>query len=76
MLMNPITLRNNLSVIIGKSVKDLWSVDSGYEPVTPARNPDFGDLSSSVAMKLSRELSKAPKEIAGILADRIFDELP
>lgn len=74
--MDPITLRNSLSRILGESVKDLWSVDSEHIPVTPARNPDFGDLSSSVAMKLSRELSKPPKEIAGILADRISDMLP
>jgi arginyl-tRNA synthetase len=75
-LMDPITLRNSLSRILGKSVKDLWSVDSEHIPVTPVGNPDFGDLSSSVAMKLSRELSKAPKEIADILADRISDVLP
>ncbi len=75
-LMDPITLRNNLSRILGESVKDLWSIDSEHIAVTPARNPDFGDLSSSVAMKLSRELSKPPKEIACILVDSISDVLP
>ncbi|MDH5589965.1 MAG: arginine--tRNA ligase, partial [Gemmatimonadota bacterium] len=35
------------------------------------RDPSHGDLATNVAMALSRELKKSPREIAQTLADRL-----
>ena len=49
-----------------EAVKAVWDIvpEEGLYVVETPQNPDFGDYSTNVAMKLSRTLRRNPMEIA------------
>ncbi len=62
---------NHLKQLIYNSVKSIFNIEVEVELTRP--DEKFGDFSTNVAMKLSKELGKNPKEIAetlvGILSE-------
>jgi arginyl-tRNA synthetase len=61
--------------IISRGVKKLLPEFGGEIEVEIPQNPNHGDLSSNIAMQLSKELKKAPRQIAtDILAGLVYDK--
>ena len=63
---------------VHKAVKAVWDVEAeeGLYVVETPQNPDFGDYSTNVAMKLSRTLRRNPMDIAAPLAEKLAELLP
>ncbi|MBR0207842.1 MAG: arginine--tRNA ligase [Oscillospiraceae bacterium] len=62
---------------VREAVKAVWEIEpeEGLYVVETPQNPDFGDYSTNVAMKLSRALRRNPMEIAAPLADKLAELL-
>ena len=63
---------------VHEAVKAVWDVEveEGLYVVETPQNPDFGDYSTNVAMKLSRTLRRNPMDIAAPLAEKLAELLP
>ncbi len=63
---------------VREAVKAVWDIEpeEGLYVVETPQNPDFGDYSTNVAMKLSRTLRRNPMEIAAPIADKLGELLP
>ena len=63
---------------VREAVKAVWEIEpeEGLYVVETPQNPDFGDYSTNVAMKLSRTLRKNPMEIAAPIAEKLAEILP
>ena len=63
---------------VHEAVKAVWDVEAeeGLYVVETPQNPDFGDYSTNVAMKLSRTLRRNPMDIAAPLAEKLAELLP
>ncbi|MBR2582614.1 MAG: arginine--tRNA ligase [Oscillospiraceae bacterium] len=63
---------------VHEAVKVVWDVEAeeGLYVVETPQNPDFGDYSTNVAMKLSRTLRRNPMDIAAPLAEKLAELLP
>ena len=61
-----------------EAVKAVWDIEpeEGLYVVETPQNPDFGDYSTNVAMKLSRTLRRNPMEIAAPIAEKLAEILP
>ena len=61
-----------------EAVKAVWDIvpEEGLYVVETPQNPDFGDYSTNVAMKLSRTLRRNPMEIAAPIAEKLAELLP
>ena len=61
-----------------EAVKVVYGIDTeeGLFVVETPQNPDFGDYSTNVAMKLSRTLRRNPMDIAQPLCDKLMELLP
>ena len=63
---------------VREAVKAVWDLEpeEGLYVVETPQNPDFGDYSTNVAMKLSRALRRNPMEIAAPIAEKLTEILP
>ncbi|MBR0040614.1 MAG: arginine--tRNA ligase [Oscillospiraceae bacterium] len=63
---------------VREAVRDVWEIEpeEGLYVVETPQNPDFGDYSTNVAMKLARALRRSPMDIAAPLADKLAEILP
>ncbi len=55
---------------IQAAVRAAFSLDTEIELSVP-ENPEFGDFSTNVAMKLARELKMQPRTVAQIIVDKL-----
>jgi len=53
-----------------------WSLDEGSIVVETPRDPSHGDLATTVALVLAKQVGKNPREIAGTLQERIGESPP
>ena len=53
-------------------VKDVFNLELDAEASRP--DPQFGDVASNVAMRLTKQLGKPPREIAEAVAERLSDD--
>ena len=62
---------------VREAVKAVWEIEpeEGLYVVETPQNPDFGDYSTNVAMKLARALRRSPMDIAAPLADKLAELL-
>ena len=62
---------------VREAVRAVWEIEpeEGLYVVETPQNPDFGDYSTNVAMKLSRTLRRNPMEIAAPLAEKLEELL-
>lgn len=58
-----------LSVLISNSLKDLYSIDRSIELSRPLG--EFGDYATNIAMQISKEVGKNPREIAEEIISKI-----
>ena len=68
-------LRLKLSESISQALRKLSFPKKDYS-LTPPKNSEFGDLSSNIALLLSRDLNRKPMDIAGIIANELNSTLP
>ena len=68
-------LRLKLTESISQALRKLSFPKKDYS-LTPPKNSEFGDLSSNIALLLSRDLNQKPMDIAGIIADELNTTLP
>ncbi len=63
---------------VREAVKAAWEIEpeEGLYVVETPQNPDFGDYSTNVAMKLSRTLRRNPMEIAAPIVKKLEEILP
>ena len=63
---------------VRKAVRAVWETEpeEGLYVVETPQNPDFGDYSTNVAMKLARALRRSPMDIAAPLAEKLAELLP
>ncbi len=63
---------------VREAVRSVWEVEpeEGLYVVETPQNPDFGDYSTNVAMKLARALRRSPMDIAAPLAQKLEEILP
>ncbi|MBQ3480979.1 MAG: arginine--tRNA ligase [Oscillospiraceae bacterium] len=61
-----------------EAVRAVWDIEAeeGLYVVETPQNPDFGDYSTNVAMKLSRTLRRSPMDIAAPIAEKLAALLP
>lgn len=64
-------METRIKGLISQTVKDLYGL--GADVVLDRPDESFGDYSTNVALKLSKELSKSPHEIADELATKLKD---
>lgn len=64
---------NDMPAAIAQVVKDLFDIDTDVELTRPEEQ--FGDYSTNVAMQLSKQVGKNPREIAETLAVKIRENL-
>jgi arginyl-tRNA synthetase len=62
-------MKNELEQKIAQTVKDLFSIDVEIELTRPEEQ--FGDYSTNIALQLSNQADKSPKEIAEELAGKL-----
>ena len=62
---------------VSEAVRAVWEIEpeEGLYVVETPQNPDFGDYSTNVAMKLARALRRSPMDIAAPLADKLAELL-
>lgn len=58
-----------IAVAIQQIIKDVFNV--GIEPELTRPDEQFGDYATNVALKLSKQVGKNPREIAETIADRL-----
>ena len=68
-------LRLKLTESISQALRKLSFPKKDYS-LAPPKNSEFGDLSSNIALLLSRDLNKQPIAIAKIIADELNSALP
>ena len=68
-------LRLKLTESISQALRKLSFPKKDYS-LAPPKNSEFGDLSSNIALLLSRDLNKQPIDIAKIIADELNRALP
>ena len=68
-------LRLKLTESISQALRTLSFPKKDYS-LAPPKNSEFGDLSSNIALLLSRDLNKQPIDIAKIIADELNRALP
>lgn len=63
---------------VREAVRAVWETEpeEGLYVVETPQNPDFGDYSTNVAMKLARALRRSPMDIAAPLAEKLSEILP
>ena len=63
---------------VREAVRAVWEIEpeEGLYVVETPQNPDFGDYSTNVAMKLARALRRSPMDIAAPLAEKLAEILP
>lgn len=63
---------------VREAVRAVWEIEpeEGLYVVETPQNPDFGDYSTNVAMKLARALRRSPMDIAAPLAEKLAENLP
>ncbi|HMS31694.1 MAG TPA: arginine--tRNA ligase [Candidatus Saccharibacteria bacterium] len=61
----------NLNLIISEIVNQLFSLDADVELTRP--DPQFGDFSTNIAMKLAGQIKKNPREIAEEIYNKLKD---
>ena len=63
---------------VREAVLAVWEIEpeEGLYVVETPQNPDFGDYSTNVAMKLARALRRNPMDIAAPLAQKLEEILP
>ena len=61
----------DISELIRSSIVDLYDEKVEVELTRP--EPQFGDYSSSVALKLAKQVGKSPKEIAQSIAEKVSE---
>ena len=63
---------------VREAVRAVWEIEpeEGLYVVETPQNPDFGDYSTNVAMKLSRTLRRNPMDIAAPLTEKLSEILP
>jgi arginyl-tRNA synthetase len=66
-------MREELEQKIAAACKDLFEVDDAIELTRP--EPQFGDFSTNVALKLAKQLSQNPREVAEALAVKLRETL-
>lgn len=70
-------IRDELSSIIRRAVKDAFDLDENFEPEIEIPSvAQHGDYATNTAMVLTRVLKKNPREIASRLADAITVQNP
>jgi arginyl-tRNA synthetase len=62
-------MQQQIQVLFSEVIKQLYGVTATIELDIPEER--FGDYSTNIALKLARQLSKAPREIAESIADEI-----
>ncbi|MFI5271138.1 MAG: arginine--tRNA ligase [Candidatus Saccharimonadales bacterium] len=65
-------MKSEIAQILGSVCKELFSVDEQIVLTRP--DEQFGDYSSNIALKLSKTLSKPPREIAETIADKLREQ--
>ncbi|MCA9344654.1 arginine--tRNA ligase [Candidatus Saccharibacteria bacterium] len=63
---------NQIASLISLSVKDLFEIETQVELTRP--DPNFGDLTSNVALKIAKQVSKPPRDVASVLADALSNK--
>lgn len=66
-------MRDGLEQKIAKACQDVFQVGGEVELSRP--EPQFGDFSTSIALKLSKQLGRSPREIAEVLAVKLRETL-
>jgi len=66
-------MKQELEQAVAAAVKDLFAVDVSVELTRP--DEQFGDFATNVALQLSKQLSKNPREIAETLAAKLRESL-
>jgi arginyl-tRNA synthetase len=66
-------MRDKLEQQVAETCKSLFDVNISVELTRPEEQ--FGDYSTNVALKLSKQLGKKPREIADALAEKLQGEL-
>jgi arginyl-tRNA synthetase len=66
-------MKNDLEQQINQTVQDLFGVDSKIELTRP--DEQFGDFATNVALQLSKQLGKNPREISEALAAQLREAL-
>jgi arginyl-tRNA synthetase len=62
-------MKLELEQVVAAAVKELYDVDVAIELTRP--DEQFGDYATNVALQLSKQLGRNPREIAGELAERL-----
>ena len=62
------TIKQVLELIVSEQLGEVTSVD------LVQADPEFGDYASSVALKLSKKLSRSPRELAQAIADELVKD--
>lgn len=56
---------DNLQIETSQSIKDLWpEVGSIFVDLVPTERSEFGDLTTTIALKLAKELKLSPRDVA------------
>lgn len=63
---------NQIASLIHLSVKELFDIDVSVELSRP--DPNFGDLTSNIALKIAKQVSKSPPDVAKKLAEALTDK--
>ena len=62
-------MQEKLSVLIASAIQDLYSIN--IEPEIDRPEVRYGDFSTNVALKISKQLDKSPSDLAKILAEKL-----
>ena len=65
-------MKRDLEQTVSAVVKELFVVDVTVELTRP--EAQFGDYATNVALQLSKQLSKNPREIGEVLAKKLRDD--
>ncbi|MCW1908686.1 MAG: arginine--tRNA ligase [Candidatus Saccharibacteria bacterium] len=66
------TDKKSFETIVAATCKELFAVDTPVELTRP--DPQFGDYATNVALRLAKELSKPPREIADLVAKSLREK--
>src|SRR4051794_40321699 len=66
------TMKQELEQAIAAAVKDLFEADVSVELTRP--DEQFGDYATNVALQLSKQLGKSPREIAEAICARLVSD--
>ena len=73
---SPVSLSTLLKARIGAAVETLFAQppDPNVIVVEPAARPEFGDVTTNVAMRLARPLGRPPRDIAEALSQQLAQD--